>query len=285
MAQTFQTIPTLKGSLWTAKSAFFSTNSAVFYDGSMACLIDPGILPLEIMSILNFMETQHLKPEYILLTHSHWDHILGPEYFPNVRVITHNRFCDELSGDGAEQVANCIQVFERENQVKRIRSFRLPVPDITFEDTLSIQIGEITLNVIYAPGHSADQFTVYDPVSKILWAADMLSNIEIPFIYDSLQSYENTLSRLNRLEIQHLIPGHGSYTSSLHEIETIFKEDRAYLDELGSLIQTGIQAGKSLEEVQKDCSSMNFRNREDNTHPHQANIEKVYKELFTVKTS
>lgn len=283
MAQTFLTIPTLKGNLWIAQSSLYSTNSAVFYDGSTACLVDPGILPLEIMSILNFLETQHLKPEYILLTHSHWDHLLGPEYFPNIRVITHDRFCNELSGEGAERTMSSIQAFDRENQVRRVRSFRIPVPDITFEDSITIQIGDMSLNVTHAPGHSSDQCVVYEPVSKILWAADMLSDLEIPYIYHSLKAYQNTLARLYRLEIQYLIPGHGQYTNSRQEIETRFGEDMAYLDELGGLVHDAVRAGKNLEETQQECSMMHYRNQAENIHPHQTNVEMIYKEFMKSK--
>ena len=280
MAQSFQTMPTLNGNLWVAQSALYSTNSAIFYDGTSACLIDPGLLPLEIMSILNFLETQHLKPEYILLTHSHWDHLFGPEYFPSARVITHNLFCNELSGEGSERIMNRIQAFDRENQVRRVRSFRIPSPDITFEDSLTIQIGDLSLNMMHAPGHSPDQCVIYERESKILWAADMLSDLEIPYIYHSLKAYQDTLARLNRLEIQQLIPGHGQDTHSRQEIETRFQEDRAYLDELGGLVKKAIQAGKNLEETQQECSGMCYKHQEENARPHQINVENVYKEFL-----
>lgn len=279
MSQFFQTIPTMNGNLKVAQSALYATNSGIFYDGTSACLIDPGLLPLEIMSIINFLETQHLKTEYILLTHSHWDHIFGPEFFPTARVIAHNQFCTELSGEGIERTLNRIQAFDRENQVRRVRSFRIPTPDITFDESLTIQMGDLALNMIYSPGHSPDQCVVYERTSKILWAADMLSDLEIPFIYDSLKSYQRTLARLNKLEISHLIPGHGQDTLEVKEIQTRFTEDIAYLDELETRVMDAIQAGKSPEETKQDCAGMRFKHQDDNAKPHQTNIETAYKEL------
>jgi glyoxylase-like metal-dependent hydrolase (beta-lactamase superfamily II) len=283
MSQTFQSIPTLGGSLRISRSTLYSTNSGIFFDGSSACLIDPGLLPFEIMSITNFLETQHLKVEYILLTHSHWDHLFGPEYFQGVRVIAHDRFCEELSGEGAERTINRIQNFDRENQIRRPRAFRIPSPDITFERSITIQMGELALNMIHAPGHSSDQCVIYEPGSKILWAADMLSDLEIPYIYYSLKIYQDTLERLAKLEIQQLIPGHGQETQSEIEIRTRFNEDRQYLAELGGLVQTAIRIGKSLEETQEDCKQMHFKNENENMRPHSINVEMVYKELSASK--
>ncbi|MEM5774049.1 MAG: MBL fold metallo-hydrolase [Anaerolineaceae bacterium] len=283
MPQSFQTIPTMNGSLKVAQSELYSTNSGIFYDGTSACLIDPGLLPLEIMSMINFLETQHLKTEYILLTHSHWDHIFGPEYFPAARVIAHNQFCAELSGEGIERTLNHVQAFDRENQVRRVRAFRIPVPDITFEKSLTIQMGDLALNMMYAPGHSSDQCVVYERGSKILWAADMLSDLEIPFVYHSLKAYQQTLARLNKLEIAHLIPGHGQDTFDPKEIETRFSEDMAYLDELETLVTAAVQAGKSLDETRQDCARMRYKHQEENAEPHQINVEIVYREFLSAK--
>src|SRR5690348_14550056 len=84
MAQTFTQITP---QLWVAQSELFHTNSGIWIDGGRACLIDPGIYPAEIAAQARFVAAQGAVPEVIVLTHSHWDHILGPVAFPGVRTI------------------------------------------------------------------------------------------------------------------------------------------------------------------------------------------------------
>ena len=51
-----------------------------------ACLIDPGMDAREMQAIADIVQAQGARPAVILLTHWHWDHVLGPEYIPGVRV-------------------------------------------------------------------------------------------------------------------------------------------------------------------------------------------------------
>jgi glyoxylase-like metal-dependent hydrolase (beta-lactamase superfamily II) len=282
MPQSFQSIPISSGSLTVAQSEVFLTNSGIFFDGGRACLIDPGLLPLEIMNIANFLDNQHLKAETILLTHAHWDHLFGPEYFPAARVIAHDRFCNELSGEGAERVINRVQAFDRESQVRRVRAFRIPAPDITFEESLTVHLGGLALEMIFSTGHSADQCVVYEHTSKVLWAADMLSDEEMPYIFHGLRAYRSTLERLRQLEISHLVPGHGAPTSDHKEINKRFKDDLDYLDRLGGIVERAVQAGKSLEETRKDAGRMRLRNPEADAGAHQNNVDVVYKEYVAL---
>jgi hydroxyacylglutathione hydrolase len=59
--------------------------------GLSACwVVDPGESP---EPLLNFLRDRHLKPEAILLTHAHADHIAGVDQvramFPNIPVLAH----------------------------------------------------------------------------------------------------------------------------------------------------------------------------------------------------
>src|SRR5437870_1335931 len=78
----------LNPSLWAGQSRLFYTNHGIFISEGQACLVDPGIYPDEIEAIARFVAERGAITQAIILTHSHWDHILGPEHFPGVRIIT-----------------------------------------------------------------------------------------------------------------------------------------------------------------------------------------------------
>src|SRR5207237_1298579 len=86
----------------------------------------------------------------------------------------------------------------------------------------------IILPHTHAPGHAADQLTLYHPETATLWAADMLSDLEIPFVSHDLDAYQLTLAALASWDIRVLIPGHGHTTTNPQEIQARLSEDIAY---------------------------------------------------------
>ena len=55
----------------------FQENCYVVSDGSRCVIIDPGFADGEQDGLYSYLEAERLRPEAILLTHSHWDHTLG----------------------------------------------------------------------------------------------------------------------------------------------------------------------------------------------------------------
>src|SRR5438105_10615413 len=81
------TFTPLTPNLHLAQSRLFHTNHGIFISDGHACLIDPGIYPDELDAIARFVSEQRATPQTIILTHSHWDHILGPQHFPTARIV------------------------------------------------------------------------------------------------------------------------------------------------------------------------------------------------------
>ena len=258
------------------QSRFWQTNAGLWVSGGRACLIDPGVYPDEIAVLVGFVAELGLAPETIVLTHSHWDHILGPERFPGIQVVAHAAFSQCVSGsEGAREVDRW---FAQEG-IARERPFIAPRPDVVFEGERTLAVGDLSLDLIHAPGHAADQLVVYHAASATLWAADMLSDLEPPFVSHSLAAYERTLARLAELEVRLLIPGHGRPTVKAGEIGARFTEDLAYLGELRERVGRAVGAGKTVEETVMLCADMRYRRREENAEEHRKNVEGVYVEL------
>ena len=267
----------LTPTLWVTQSEAYATNSGVFISEGQACLIDPGLTPEEIHGIARFVRDMEATPRALILTHGHWDHLLGVEHFPGVTVITHARYAETLREHGAE-LQRQVAAWESQSGTPQIRTFVVPQPTQTFAGTLTLPVGSQKLTLIEAPGHALDQIVVYHAATHTLWAADMLSDLEIPFI-DSLTAYEATLERISKLEIAVLIPGHGYATSDPAEIRGRLAEDRAYLTGLRQRVAQAVEEGKSVEETTALCSDLPYRYPEENAAPHRKNVEIAYLEL------
>lgn len=269
--------------LYIAHSDVFETNSGIFCSESSACLVDPAVVPEDIQAIQRLLKTQNLKPEHLVITHYHYDHVFGPDHFPGVPVIAHAASQNAMTGEDLDRMLDNVRRFEQQYHVRRSGVFRPPQADITFEYDLFVQVGGLQVQLLHSPGHSPDQCVLYQSEAGILWAADMLSDLEIPFVYHSLAAYQETLECLSLLAVRLLVPGHGAVTADEKEIRKRFHEDMAYLAELRQRLEDALQAGRSLEEAQADCENMRFKHPEDNAAPHRLNVEIVYSQMLAVE--
>jgi glyoxylase-like metal-dependent hydrolase (beta-lactamase superfamily II) len=267
----------LTSHLWVTQSALFATNSGVFLSGDEACLIDPGIAPETIKDIARFVVDQGATPRAIVLTHAHWDHVMGPQHFPDVPIIAHSGYLRDLREHGADLYRQ-IDAWEVQAHIRRPRPFLLPKPTYTFDAALTLTFGEVRLRVFHAPGHAPDQCAVYHEESGTLWAADMFSDIEIPLVH-SLNAYEQTLAQLATLDLCVLVPGHGAPTTDADEIQQRLATDRAYLAELHERIAAAVAAGQTLAETVAACVDMQLPYLCDDPTPHTWNVESAYAEL------
>ena len=264
--------------LWFRQSELYLTNSGVFVSRGHALLIDPAVFPHEIRDIADFLTSHDIAPRLIALTHSHWDHILGPEQFPGVETIAHATYRACVRRD-SRTILDDIEQWCRETGLRRSVPFNIPAPDVVCNDTLDVRIGDLSLQFLHVPGHAADQLAVYEPDSGTLWASDILSDVEIPFVSDSITAYEHTLDRLSALDIRVLIPGHGHVTTDTSEIVRRFEEDMTYLSGLRARVTRAIHDGQGVEETVATCRDMAYRHPEINERPHRNNVESVYAEL------
>lgn len=264
--------------LWVFQSRLFATNSGVWISQGAAALVDPALYPDEIERIAHFLRERGATPQFIFLTHSHWDHIFGPEHFPGAPIVAHASFTRSASEPKARTLET-VHAFEAKHGIRRAQPFIIPTPDIVFEDTLDLQVGGLPLRLYHSPGHAADQYALYQPETRALWAADMLSDLEIPFVSHSLDAYQQTLAPFQFLPIRALVPGHGAPTIDPEEIDRRLTEDIAYLVRIRACAERAIADRRPIEHAVAACAGLTFRHPEQNAAPHRANVEQAYLEL------
>jgi glyoxylase-like metal-dependent hydrolase (beta-lactamase superfamily II) len=253
-------------------------NTGAFIADGAAWLIDPGMHPDEIAALAAAVQSRGAPIQGMILTHYHWDHIFGPERLPDVPVAAHAQFPAALAAHFAGTVA---QIARWEAHFGYARSAPFTAPQLThaLADGATLPLGNYELQIIPIPGHAPDQIAVYEPATATLWAADTLSDQEIPYVSDNLGRYIATLERLSALPIRALAPGHGTPTTDIAAIRARLDADRAYLAELHARVEQAVAAGTSLEATVAACASIPLRYPEQNIAQHQLNVESAYIEL------
>lgn len=263
---------------WVWQSDLYATNHGLLISQNEACLIDPGLIETEIERVATFLAEKQTVATALVLTHAHWDHVLGVHRFTDAQIFAHSRFPNVIArheGDLQRQIA----AWDADRGVERPTPFPLPTPTVTFDAAMTVPVGEMSLELIHVPGHALDQIAVYHAESGLLWAADMLSDLEIPLVSHSLSAYERTLAKVAALDVRVLVPGHGAATDDPAEAQRRLKEDRAYLAELRTRVERAVDAGQSLHAAVSACADMTFREPEVNATAHQWNVESAYAEL------
>lgn len=269
----------LTPNLLVTKSRILGYNSGILYNAGQACLIDPGIFPVEIDGLASFMKTKGIKPEVIVLTHACWDHIMGVTHFPNIKVIAQEDFLSKVEGEAGERKRQLIEEKKAEHHHISWPPLLIPKPNETFSESLSLKLGGITLQLLHTPGHTSEHLAIYVPEDGTLWAGDMLSDLEIPFIFQSLAAYEASLSNLASLEINALVPGHWTATKDAADIDSRIKADRDYLANLREQVSLAVSKGLSVNETVEVCIDFQHPRLDEHARAHQLNIESVYFEL------
>ena len=142
-------------------------NAAVLWDDSLqGALLDPGCLGRrEVDEITQFIDSKGIKPQLILLTHAHFDHIYG------VAPLAAKYGIGVYMHPSDKVILSRQQLFAA--------AFGLPAPDSDFR-TIDIHegnivsFGSIIFTVIETPGHTPGGVCYYSKESQMLLSGDTL---------------------------------------------------------------------------------------------------------------
>jgi hydroxyacylglutathione hydrolase len=188
-----------------------ASNCYVVWSNQAAGVIDPGG---SVDQVIQFIAASGLKPEWILNTHGHSDHIAG-----NAALQKH--YAVPLLIHAADQpmllspTAN-LSAF----MGKRVVS---PAATRTLTDGETVRLGETILQVIATPGHTQGGISLYTP--KLLFTGDTLFKEGIGRTDFPGGNYRQLVTaireRLFCLPPETIVlPGHGEATTIGHELES-----------------------------------------------------------------
>lgn len=134
----------------------FGYSSMIVIGDDAVLVVDPSFEPRGSQMRAAVEEITDKPIQYVLLSHEHYDHSGGTEAYPDAQVICHS---------------TCGKIMEI--------SPLLPVSriDMTFEDSLTLDLGGVTVDVVHiAPGDGVGTAVAHIPSEGVVFSADLYSD-------------------------------------------------------------------------------------------------------------
>ena len=194
---------------------------------------------------------------HLVYSHDHADHISGGEAFGDrVQVIGHKLTKEAI-------------VREKRN---------VPIPQITFEDQYTIELGGHRVALYYpGPSHGDNCIVMLFPKQRTIFAVDFITVNRLP--YRNLEGgympgWINALKAVEALDFDILAPGHGDLGT-----KTDATNHRKYFEALRDAVSAALSEGQTLEEMQKNIQLEDYSHFGNYQEWLPLNIEGMYNML------
>jgi glyoxylase-like metal-dependent hydrolase (beta-lactamase superfamily II) len=196
-------------------------NSGFVIGSNKTLVIDSGPNYLAAQTIYGYAKNIRPENEIIVVnTEKHFDHFLGNSFFKEMGVSIYghkNVFRSEEEFEEEkkyfnENIENVVRKAAKEENVFFQKTI-IVNPDHTLEDNQIFDLGGIEAKVIFTPGHTVSNISIYIPQEKVLYCGDLIVNGYIPNLESAKKEdwvvWLNSLELISSFEINYIIPGHG----------------------------------------------------------------------------
>jgi glyoxylase-like metal-dependent hydrolase (beta-lactamase superfamily II) len=254
-----RTITKVKGNLYRFRE---KSHYGIFYVTSAGVVVVDSI-NADTARWLKAQLRQRFNKEvkYLIYSHHHEDHVSGGEVFSDTAIIIAHD--NAINGHNGQKVDT-------------------PLPDITFSDSLTFRLGDEQVNLHYAGlSHSDDSLTVHFPQYRAVYAADFVLAKALPFQDIPLWAYHypawlDSLHELQKMDFDILLTAHDQVGTHAD-----VRSFRRYLEDLEAAVQSAIERGLSVEDMQNSISLEAYADWDMYDEWFKQNIKGMFRQLTT----
>ena len=176
--------------------------SYAIVDGEEAVIYDTHITVEHAAFIRKTLEDKGIKKFTVVLSHWHLDHVAGTKAFDDCTIIANKRTMDHLAKHKAAIEAGSHHGLPAINP--------LIMPTQTFEGRMTLQVGNLLLELIEANIHSDDATVIWIESLGVLLAGDTMEDT-VTYVGEpeNFDTHLKDLDRLWALNPTNILPNHG----------------------------------------------------------------------------
>jgi cyclase len=246
-----------------------------------AVVIDTLPFPQETAQVAEF--ARRYCPDgvrYVINTHHHADHVYGTCLFPEAEIVSHRLCRQTLLKVGYESLA------QAKASTPALASVELRIPQLVFDTDLLLRLGEKTIHLMHAPGHTADTIIAHVREDKVLVASDVVTPVPLVAEGDPA-ALAQSLKLIKDLSLENLVQGHGGVLLR-GEIDETVDSSISYLRMIEKKVRAVTDRGLPIEELKKitieSCGKSRIPLGGLVQRLHRANLEYLYR-LYTAETA
>lgn len=233
------------------RCALWSYNSIGVIGGDAACAVDPGITPAEVALLRARLEAGGRRVTHVVLTHSHHDHIRGWQAFPGATIVMPRVAADKPAAARERILAGKNALDARLGLAEP--EFAYPEADVRFDERHAIDLGGVTLDLRFLPGHSNCASVAVVAECRTLLSADYLLHPGLPYCRFEARAFEEAHRTLRSIVvdegIERAVPAHERVLEGRAAILAAIDEELAYFDFLRELVRRRLAAGEGEEAI------------------------------------
>ena len=218
--------------------------------------------------------------DYILLSHSHYDHVLGAPYvlrrYPNAKVIA-GAYAEKIfqkptaravMRDLDRKYAATCGVKEYDDLVDELKV------DIIVEDGDTVTCGDMTFKAVNLPGHTKCSIGFYLVENKLLLGSETLgvyfgNHTYLPFYLVGFQMTLDSFKKARTLDIESILLPH--YGVVNHDEAAVYLDNSERVTrETAAIIQRMMRDGATDEEVLAHFTNLFYTDTVRPTYPRDA---------------
>ena len=217
-------------------TTFQGCNSSFIATREGAIVIDTPMVPAEAQEWKSKIEL-HAPVKYVIINEAHTDHYCGSCYLGGTVIGSEDTY-NVLKNARVEDLVRDLSRIAPDSP-KPDLSFYFKPPEICIDGETTLHLGDHTIKIFPAPGHTPKQLAVHVPEERVLFTSDNI-NLGIPIFIDAMpDQWLKTLDRLSEIDVDHVIPGHGDVTDK--SAFAIMKEMiQTWIDIIGTAVKEGL---------------------------------------------
>ncbi len=226
-------------------------NSGVIIGDECVMVIEAQATPIIAKDLIDRIKLITDKPmKYLVLTHYHAVRVLGASAYGADEIIsstkTYEMIVERGEQDWLSEFQRFPRLFEGHESIPG-----LTWPTRTFDDKMTLDLGNRIVEIFHpGEGHTRGDAVVWLPKEKVLFAGDIVEYEATPYCGDAqLAKWPETLSKLEKLKAQALVPGRGEALKDEASCFKAIQETREFVRILLEETKASIKNNETLYEA------------------------------------